>query len=455
MIERLALVLPTAALVLWALWCARHRNALSPSVLALAITGVISVFYPVASLLVEPFAWRHAVHLPDEFVLSAQGEYLAFAVGLCAVIARVRLTRRRVFASPTARERDPVAVRQRDRLVAYGLIAGGGLLYAIYIAKVGLGPLTDRSNFAEKYRVSSGLGTFYAGLSLMIVGCLWAEASELPNRTKRLFRVCAGGILAWTLLVVAIRSYAVALVLGYLYLWAKRRDFRVSSVRPSLILSMFLAFVGVEMYSLLRGMWEGSISSAVVALQDELPHMERTLGRVVGGSEFSHPFLTMMELDRYERAGELGGSSYVDGVAVLAPVWLVKERGISVAQQFVNAHYPEFAARGGGTAFCFVGEAWWNFGSILGPLLAGLALGWLLMWAERSARLDPRGLVPRLLPYSLHLILLVHRNSFSSLLKQAVAVGLPVALLLVASSLLWNGLRGRRSLPALTPQGVR
>ena len=120
--------------------------------------------------------------------------------------------------------------------------------------------------------------------------------------------------------------------------------------------------------------------------------------------------------------------------------------------------------RGGGTAFCFVGEAWWNVGSVLGPLLAGLALGWLLMAMERSARVDPGGVASRVIPYTLHLVLLVHRNSFSSLLKQAFLVGLPIALLLGGAARVWNATRrargamaplaGPRLAPASGPEEV-
>jgi hypothetical protein len=191
------------------------------------------------------------------------------------------------------------------------------------------------------------------------------------------------------------------------------------------------------------------MSDALVTLQAEMPKVEQTLGQVVGGSELSHPFLTMMELERYEDPGDLGGSSYAHGVVGMAPLWLVPNRGSSVAQDFANVHYPELADRGGGTAFCFVGEAWWNFGSVIGPLLLGLAFGWLLMWAERSARLDPNGIVPRFLPYTLHWVLLIHRNSFAGLLKQTSTVAIPVALLLVAAALVWGaaGARARRVQP--------
>ena len=158
----------------------------------------------------------------------------------------------------------------------------------------------------------------------------------------------------------------------------------------------------------------------------------------------------MMELERHETAGALGGASYASGILGLAPLSLVPNRGPSVAQNFARRHYPDLAERGGGTAFSFVGEAWWNFGSIIGPFLVGLAFAWLLMRVERTARLHPDGAIQRFLPYTIHLVLLFHRNSSSSLLKQLFTVGLPVTLLLMGATLVWGATRSRA--PLLQPQ---
>lgn len=451
MTERIVLAIPVLAATALALWTARQRSPLSPTVIAVGITAVIAVFFPLTSALVRPMSWRHGVHLPDEYVLDAQWQYLAFTLGLCAVVARIRLVRR--ARPPVERRRDPAAVRSRDQIVALGLVVGGALLYAVYVAKVGLGPLLDRSNFAEKYRVSSGLGTFYAGLNLMILGCLWAEASALPRRQVRLFRAVAAGIFIWSFAFIAVRTYAVALLFGYLYLFTKRRGFTVAKVRPSLVLALFLAFVGVEAYSLLRSVWSGSMSDAVVTLQDELPEFERTAGQVVGGSEFTHPFLTMMELARYELPGELAGESYAGAIAGLAPTWLVPDRPDSVAQRFARSHYPDLAERGGGTAFTLVGEAWWNVGSITGPLLIGLLVGWLVMWLERSARLDPAGIPSRVLPYTLHMILLAHRISAPAQAKQVFILALPTTVLLVGAALVQGAASRRARGAAAAPVG--
>ncbi|MEL6716388.1 MAG: hypothetical protein AAFP86_21595 [Planctomycetota bacterium] len=180
MSERLLLAVPTLAALLMALWSSRRRSPLSPTVVALGVTAVVATFFPLLSALVRPLSWRHGVHLSSEHVLAAQVQYLGFALGLAATCASLRLRRATGAPRPSrpvsARaRRGPTAAdaRARDGIVAAGLVAGGALLYAVYVWKVGLGPLLDRSNFAEKYRVSSGLGTFYAGLNLVIAGCLF------------------------------------------------------------------------------------------------------------------------------------------------------------------------------------------------------------------------------------------------------------------------------------------
>lgn len=453
--ERIALAVPVLVMALTTLWVARRRSPLEPALIALVMTIIVATFFPIASALVKPLSWRHGVHLPHENVLSTQWQYVWFVVGLCAVIARVRLFRSRngaarVGAAP-APDTQTGWTRYRDLVVAGGLVVGGGLLYSAYIYKVGLGPLLDRDNFAEKYRVSSGLGPLYAGLNLMIVGCLWAEASQLARGTRRLFAMLAAAIFIWSVAFVAVRTYAAALGLGYLYMFCRRREFTISRVRPSWVVMLLAGYVGVEVHSLLRSVWTGSITEAMSTLSEEAPRIEQTLGQVVGGSEFSHPFLTMMELQRYEEGGAMLGRTYLDGLAAIMPLALMPDRGPTIAQDFANRHYPELAERGGGTAFSLVGEAWWNFGDILGPLLCGLALGWLLMGIETQNRLRPSGVLLRFTPYLLHLILLVHRNSFSSIAKQLFTVGLPICLLLAAAQLTWSGLGRRSGAPRPTP----
>ena len=441
---RLLLALPLIAVAALTLWAVRRRSPLDPGVLLLVTTAIVGLFYPLASAFVEPLTWRHGAHLPGEYVLGAQTQYLAFLLGVAGIVAGVRLTRQ-VAASPVryvAADRDAVAFR--DLWIATGMVVGGGLLYALYVKQVGLGPLLDRHNFAEKYRVSSGLGALYFGLNLVICGCLWAEASALSRVARLSFRAVAAAVCVWSIGFVAVRTYAVALFLGYIYLACRRTGFTLARVRPSLVIALMLGYAGVEAFAMLRGAWHGSFVDAVATLQRQPLGIERSLGQVVGGSELAHPFLTTMELARFEEGGELGGSSYAEAALGLLPLWLNPDRPPTPAQEFARRHYPSLEARGGGTAFSVVGEAWWNFGPLLGPFAIGFLLAWLLAQVERRSEVLPHSYLARFQPYLVHMIVLLHRGSAVSIAKHLFSLLIPAVLLAASGHLLWQALSVRR-----------
>ena len=460
MIGRLSLATSLVALTALTLLVVRRKNPLEPTVLLVATTALVGVFYPLGSALVTPLTWRHGAHLSEEVLQATQAQFLAFALGVCLVVANIRW--RRAAAEPVDDDQsdDPghaAFVRFRDLTIATGLVVGGALLYALYVKKIGLGPLLDRSNFAEKYRVSSGLGTLYFGLNLVIAGCLWAEASALSRRATTLFRAVAAGVLLWSIAFVAVRTYAVALFLGYLYLACRRADFSLARVRPWLVVALGLGYVAVESYAMLRGAWRGSIVEALQTVQHEQHGFERSFGQIVGGSELSHPFLTAMELTQYEEAGALRGESYAGAVLGVLPLWLYPDRPPTPAQDFARRHYPSFEARGGGTAFSVVGEAWWNFGPLVGPFLVGLCLAFVLRSLERTTWVRPDSYVTRFQPYLVHMVVLLHRGSSVSIAKHLFSVFLPIFALTVAVGLVWRGLgartleRGSRGAPG-TPR---
>ncbi|MEZ6017608.1 MAG: hypothetical protein R3F49_21040 [Planctomycetota bacterium] len=457
MTERLVIAALLVALCAATLYCVRRRSPLEPSVLLVATTVLVGTFYPIGAALVPPLTWRHGAYLPQEVVLDAQWQYLAFALGACAIVARVRWRRTESAEPPRAyRTEDDPARSFRDLVIAGGLVIGGGLLYAIYIKKVGLAPLMDRSNFAEKYRVSSGLGTFYIGLNLVIAGCLWAEASTLSRGLTRAFRAIALGVMIWSIGIVAVRTYAVALFLGYVYLACRDRGFSLARVRPWVVIALGVGYAGIESYAMLRGAWKGSLMDAMRTVQQQQKGIEQTLGQIVGGSELSHPFLTAMELAQFEEAGSLRGSSYANAALGVLPLWLYPDRPPTPAQEFAREHYPSFEARGGGTAFSVVGEAWWNFGSLVGPFGVGLALAYLLSSLERRSRTCPWSAVARFQPYLVHMIVLAHRGSSVSIAKHLFSVLLPVMLLATCAGVIWRALGARaeqaeRSLNTLSP----
>jgi hypothetical protein len=450
-LERLLLVLPLLVVTALTLWTVRSKSPLEPSILLIVATAIIGTYYPVGAGLVKPLTWRHGAHLPEDVLIATQMQYLAFAIGACFVVAGVRIRRasaRRPSMQVASQRVDRAATEFRDLVIAGGLVAGGALLYSLYVRKVGLGPLLDRHNFAEKYRVSSGLGGFYLGLNLVIVGCLWAEASQLTRASKNAFRAVAALVCLWAIAFIAVRHYAVALFLGYVYLVCRNGRFTLARVKPGIAVALLVGYLGVEAFALLRASWRGNIADALVTVQREHKGIEQTLGQIVGGSELSHPFLTTMELTRFEVPGALAGSSYADALLGILPLWLYPDRPPTPAQEFARRHYPSFEARGGGTAFSIVGEASWNFGVLLGPLSVGAALAWLLGRMERAAHGMGAGYAARFQPYIVHMVVLLHRGSAVSVAKHLFSIALPVALLACAAHLVWNALQRRASIRA-------
>jgi len=155
----------TAALALL-----RRQSPLSLPVLAVGMTAVIGSFYPLLSLFIEPRSWRNLGDLNEVVIQRAQVDYLAFAAGLLLAIGAAGLVLPRALAPEPAPKPVPVRVRFRDGLVVWSLLAVGGLLYSIYVQRIGYGTLTSTHDFAEKYLASRGQGVFLLGLNLMIVG---------------------------------------------------------------------------------------------------------------------------------------------------------------------------------------------------------------------------------------------------------------------------------------------
>jgi hypothetical protein len=235
----------------------------------------------------------------------------------------------------------------------------------------------------------------------------------------------------------------------------RERRFTLARVRPGLAVALLAGYLCIEAFALLRASWRGSIADALVTVQREHKGLEQTMGQIVGGSELSHPFLTTMELARFEEPGELGGSSYANALLGVLPLWLHPDRAPTPAQEFARRHYPTFEARGGGTAFSIVGEASWNFGVFLGPFAIGLAIAWLLMRMERAALCVDHGYVARFQPYVVHMVVLLHRGSAVSIAKHLFSIAVPIVLLACASHVVWNALGHRAQLRSRRSTSVR
>lgn len=429
--DRVALLVLSLAAFAGTLLCLRHRSPLHLAVVLAAFTLFVGNFFPVATLFVEPLSWRNVVQAPDDDVLAVQREYLAFGVGiLCAALVAFVA----VGLGPRDRNVEHERSARPDALVAVLIVLGGATLYALFVRQVGFDALSDKDDYAAKYLRAVGLGPLASGMNLMIVGVLWAEAGSVSPRVRLAFRAVALSIVAWSLFVISVRTNVVILALGYGWIACSRRGLTLASLRPGVALLALAGWFGLEFVSLMRGAIKEAGADRAADLL--VRNAESSVSAVVGGSEFSHPFLTALEVRLHEHEGELGGASYWNALPALAPLSLVPDRPLALAERFARTHYAEFAEAGGGTAFSLVAEAWWNFGPVGGALLVGFACGALLLLLEAAAARGSGGVLSRAVPYFTFLCVTAHRGESAVLLKQVVVVALPVALVVVLVDLL-------------------
>lgn len=445
--ERLALAFALVLVGALGLFFLRRQSPTSLPVLAIVISITCGVFYPVATIWINPRSWRNISNLSEESILGTQIDYLAFGLGILTAILLGGALWRRLLAEPRPAPAAPHRVVFRDTFMAWGLLIFGGILYANYVRNVGLVTLVSTEDFADKYLASRGLGVYLIGLNVMMVGCLWAEASQVSKRTRWLMRVVGAGIIAWATLFIAVRTYAAAMIIGYTVIYARDHRIQLRQIRLRLVLLILCAYVGMEAYAILRSSWKltGDLGAAIELARST--DADDAFGAVVGGSELSHPFLTMVEIMEYEEAGELRGRSYLDAVLAFVPLFLWDERPQTLAQIYVAKYYPAVDERGGGSAFTFVGEAWWNFGHIFGPWFTGTLLGLFLLFCHHRSQRYPHGLVNRIVPYTTFLVLLFHRSQVSASFKQVMSIVLPCLVFAVLAELVWQVLLAPR-LPA-------
>ena len=439
----LGLVLALWAVVGFGLWMQRARSPFHMATIALVVTGLIGSFFPLATSFIEPSSWRNLDVISPSIVRASQLQYVAYALGLA--LALVATGTRKSATLPRCEPPDTTA---RD-FTASALLVGTGLtMYAIYANRVGLSALTDREDYAAKYLASQGLGPLQLGLPMAMAGCLWAEASELAPARKLPFRAIALAIVVWSIAFISVRTNAVVLALGYASVLAQRSRLELRRIRPAIVAAGLVGYLFLEAFALLRGVYRGDLGSAIaqVAAQGEV-----VLGTAIGGSELSHPFITTGEVLRSREAGELGGESLWNGIAACLPRGLYPDRPPFLSEQFVRSNYAELASRGGGAAFSLVAEAWLNFGSFAGPLIFGLALGWLLSACERRREARGSGVMARVLPYFVFYVAMQHRNEFGSLFKQVFMLTLVIVpVWLVAEAL---SRAPRRLRPAFSHRG--
>lgn len=444
MLERWTLIFTTLMVTAVGLFLLRRKSPTNLSVVGVTSAAMMAIFYPLMTTWIEPLTWRNLDQLPESTLVDTQIQYLIFSVGLilaCFISAPFGWLRE---DRPHA-ERESGYIRFRDTWASMGLIAFGAVLYAGYVQRVGFNSLFNYEDNAEKYLVGSGLGILVFGLNLIIAGALWAEIGTVSKLTRSLGRLAALAVSIWSFAFISTRTYFFIVFVGYLYIFCLKRGMQVRRIRIRVIAVLVLAFLTIEGYMIVRGAYTGDIGEAFTAVSELGVTSNRMLGSFVGGSEFTHPFVTAMEVFRFEDLGSLMGGSYFDSFTIFIPKALLPDRPLSLSEQFVRDYYPAVAARGGGTAFSIVAESYWNFGSMLGPLLMGTVFGVLLLWLEDRRRLGPDRIVTRVLPYAPSIVLLAHRNTFALILKQSISLLLPVVVLLVAAQMIW--LAGRKPSP--------
>lgn len=447
-VERLMLVAALAGQMAMCLFLLRRKSPMHLFVLTAVSTALVGGFFPVMSLLVEPSSWRNVVHVPEALMRSVQSEYVAFGTGLLLSVVAAWALGGLSFDAPTARPAprtvdERARVRHRHTVVSVVLLLFGGFLYALYVKSVGIGTLVSRDDYAEKYLVSQGLGPLAFGLNLMMAACLWGEASDIARFLKWTFRTVAIAISVWSIAYISVRTNFVVLCIGYAWILCQARGFQLRRVRISLVIALVFVYAGLECFSLFRGASRGADTGRAIEMIAQ--YGQDSLSSIVGGSELTHPFLTTVEVVQSERDGDLGGASYVNSLPAFLPLVIMPDRPITLSEKFVKEQYADLAERGGGASYSIVAEAWFNFGSILGPLIVGLLVGCALLFVEHRAIVAPEGTWSRLAPYLVYMVVITHRSESAILVKQGFSILIPVLLLEYAAELTWMARTARLS----------
>lgn len=414
-------------------------------VLIALMIAIVGTFYPLTSVIVEPITWRNLSGFDETLINEVQLNYLAAALGIfmVAIVANVVST----SVSATWHRNVTTNVRLRDRYTVVVLFIAGTALYGIYVMQVGLDTLISRENFAAKYAEGAGFGAFALGLNIAILSCVWAEGGKVGRKMRLLFRTVGFVIVVWSIAGIAVRSYAATLLIAYLYLYCRSSNIRLHQVKPSLILALGVIWILAEVFSMLRSNPDVLVAMALAMQQGSAIPPE--IGAVVGGSEFSHPFITFGEVIRDRSAGDLAGASYIRELIAVVPQRIWPERPDTLAQEFARMSYTEFALRGGGTGFSLLAEGWLNFGTFTGPFLAAAVLASLLVILEKRGRANPDGPIARLLPVYALPVVMAERSSLIVSLKQVAAISI-VALVVFATYWLVaspaSSLRGRQAM---------
>ena len=422
-------ILPTFALValgLFSLVLMRRESPLHLVVALMGMTIVIGLTFPIGSLFVEPETWRNLAVYTTSMGADIQWDYFAFGLGL--LLAYILLVRHISTQAQNLPAQLPTgAFFSRDELFVGVLTFLGMGLYLSFIGIIELSTLLYTENLAKKYLIAKGLGPFKLGLHLIILACLWAEAGRVRRSLLMLMRVVAVGIMVWGLLFIHVRTYPAFLLIGYLAIYLRRTQITIASTRFRIVLlfTFLLAFFVVA--PLYRTSLAIRLNPAEILTREILDKPSERILRMWIVSEFAHPFMTAFELRRDEEGASQLGRSYLNAPLITIPRFIYPTRPESLAERFVRTNYPDLAARGGGSSFSLVGEAWLNFGALLGPFVIGTLMGILLTLVENSAKRNRNSIIAMVVPYFVvSFAILAHRAEFTVLFKQTVTIILAV-----------------------------
>ena len=382
----------------------------------LGMTIIIGLYFPIGSHLVQPLTWRNLSGYSAAVAADIQWDYLAFGVGVLVAYGLFNEPETPIRSGGKRFCSSAIALRRTEYIV-FALWFIGTVLYVAFVAVVGLGPLLSTDDFALKYRLAEGLGPLKVGLSLVIVACLLADASGASERLVRFARVVAVVVVIWGLFIIHVRTYPAHLIVGYMAIYCRRKHITIGRAGMSLLVAIAFIMIFFQLFTLYRGTLQTGVG---------VMDLTQLLAIAVGGSEFSHPFITAFELRRDLTGASELGRSYFQSLDLLAPRFIAPNRSEAPAYWFAREFYPSVAAVGGTAALSMVGEAWLNFGRLGGPFLVGAVFSTVLTRMEVLCDRRPGSFVAMTRPYMVLLVALGHRAAWIGTLKPAITVVLAV-----------------------------
>lgn len=322
----------------------------------------------------------------------------------------------------------PAPARRRvggTAIVVIACLLLGSVCLALLIRHLGGLEQIATLGYADRYLAMRGMGPLRVGVDLIFVGGViyYASQGRRPGAAWRRLLIVALmlGVFGFLFVVEQRRMALFQLLFAFLVL----RHALVRRFSSSVLALLGLAIVSVGLVQgLVRGLAERNWGEL-----GALPGYSFNLAN----TEFGYPTLTIADiLARVpDHSDWLGGSSYLDSIAILVPSALWPGRPQPLGEYYVSRFYPEYWERGGGFGFSPVAEAFWNGGIVLvvgvfALLGAVAAAGDRLLVARLAARPSLGMAYALLAPF----LLMFYRFDSASFLKGALYLIVPLLLAL-------------------------